>query len=131
MKLQTFGSVYSHQLHCILSCLRLIITCFQSRMTEKSGQRCEYARVFVRTAGRHVGGVTLDLCECSRSRDQFVQVIHAIGALFFRFVMRNQTAVYDDVINQFRQRQMLCIKTHAINHAIERAQLRTRRATHG
>ena len=39
IKFQTFGRMHRHQLHRVLSGLRLVVTGFQSRVTEKRRQR--------------------------------------------------------------------------------------------
>ena len=130
MKFQTFRRVHGHQLNRILPCLSLIVACLQSRVREKSSQWREHARIRTRCTRSDVLRVALNLRERRRRCDQFVQIVYAVLTFALGFVMREQSTVNIDVIDQFGQGQMLRIKAHAINHFCKLRQFSTCRAAH-
>ena len=121
IEFQTFGGVHRHELHCILTCLRLVVARFQSRMAEKcrkwrqgftrvcvwlqrctgcssgSGLRSRKVSLalqgFINWQGHRVFAETFLRDKTLGRIDQLLQVLHPVRALALGLVMLYQLAV--------------------------------------
>ena len=90
-----------------------MLTRFQRGVGKKGRQRIGFSRV-----GQRVG---LFLQEVGRCVDQLVEILQPLTTLFFSKVVLAQTALVDQVLNDFGQWQVFSLGTQSFNQPDERA----------
>ena len=158
VELQTLGRVHRHQLHRIVSVLRLVVASLQRRVGEECGQRRDIGcrRAGSRRGDRHAVGVDqhrlrrlvghrrqadtqirrhvlLDALlgeERAGGVDQFAQVLDALLALALGLIERGQPRGIDHLPDQFWQRQLTGLRAQPFDQCDEAGELLRGRAAH-